>query len=200
MKNYECWKLGEYLLEFFDDTHTYLVNGVIIPSITQILKIKFGKKYDGISAETLNNASKKGNELHKAIEEYEKYKKDSDLLELRNYKFIKNAYKFDCIDNEVPIILFMDEKPVAVGRLDLVLKLGDDIGLGDIKRTSVLDKEYLGYQLNLYKIGYEQTYNIKINFLKGLHLRENVRKLIDIPINKDISLNLINEYLNKNKK
>lgn len=68
-------------------------------------------------------------------------------------------------------------------------------GLADIKRTSTLDKEYLAYQLNMYRIAYQQCYDTEISFLKGVHLRENVRKLVDIPINEEVTMELVNEYL-----
>ena len=42
-------KIREFTLEYFDDEHLYLVDGLIVPSITQILKIKFGGKYEGIA-------------------------------------------------------------------------------------------------------------------------------------------------------
>ena len=35
-------EIAGHTLEYIDDSHTYLVDGVIVPSITQILKLKFG--------------------------------------------------------------------------------------------------------------------------------------------------------------
>ena len=108
---------------------------------------------------------------------------------------MQKQYKFNTLDNEVPIILFKDDIPVGAGRLDLVLEEKDKLGLGDIKRTSVLDKEYLAYQLNLYRLGYQQCYDKEITFLKGLHLREDVRKNINIPINERLAEKLVEEYI-----
>lgn len=193
----EEFEIKGHTLEYLDETHQYLVDGICVPSITQILKMKFGNKYDGVSKEVLNKASIKGTEVHKSIEEYEVYGiEDKSIEELRNYKFLKKQYKFECLKNEVPVILFIDGEPVCAGRLDLVLKENDQVGLGDIKRTSVLDKEYLAYQLNLYKIAYEQCYEEKIEFLRALHLREKTRKYIIIPITEE-PLKLVKEYLEK---
>lgn len=196
----ETWIIKEHVVEYIDETHTYLVDGIILPSITQILKIKFGNKYNNVSQDVLQRASELGTATHKAIEDYCKLGIEADCKELRNFKFLQKQFNFEVIDNEVPIILFYENKPVACGRLDLVL--GDEeIGLmlGDIKRTSVLDKEYLAYQLNLYKIGYEQCYQNEIKALKGLHLREDVRKYVDIPINEEMALDLLKEFLQKGK-
>ena len=183
------------ILEYIDETHTYLYDGVVLPSITQLLKIKFGNKYNGIPKETLERASVQGTAVHKAIEDYEQNGTESTLPELRNYKFLKKAYNFECKANEVPVVLFKDGEAVACGRLDLVLKEDDKIGLGDIKRTATLDKNYLAYQLNLYRIAYQQCYDTQIDFLRGLHLREDTRKYVTLPINENLAYEILNEYL-----
>lgn len=196
----ESWEIAGGLLEYIDETHTYLYDGVILPSITQILKIKFGNKYNGISKEVLQKASERGTMVHKAIEDYEKRNLDSpDIKELRNYKFLKSRFGFECLENEIPIVLFLDNKPVCAGRIDLILKEKDQIGVADIKRTSSFDKEYVAYQTNLYRIGYQQCYGTEITFLRGLHLRDDVRKYIALPINEDMSLMLVKKYLEERK-
>ena len=109
--------------------------------------------------------------------------------------FLKKHYGFNVVDNEVPILLFKDNKPVAAGRLDLVLDIKGSIGIGDIKRTATLDKHYLGYQLNLYRIGYQQSYDKEVKYLSGLYLRENTRKYVGIAINEEMAMKLVEEYL-----
>ena len=195
----ETWEIAGGTLEYIDDTHTYIYEGVILPSITQILKIKFGNKYDSVDADVLQRASEKGIEVHQAIEEYEKKNIDNpNCMELRNYKFLKNQMNLKCIDNEVPIVLFHEGKPVSAGRVDLILGHEGKVGIADIKRTSKFDREYVTYQLNLYRIGYQQSYNQEISFLSGFHLREKKRKYIDILITEE-PLELIKKYLKEEK-
>lgn len=184
-----------HTLEYFDDEHLYLVDGVIVPSITQLLKVKFGGKYDRVSKTVLNRASEAGTAVHDAIEAYCKTGIEANLPEVRNFKFLQKQYGFDVLENEVPIILFFNDKPVCAGRLDMVIKMDDQIGGADIKRTSTLDKEYLAYQLNLYRIAYRQCYGIEWEFLRGIHLREDVRKFVQIPVNEDMAWKLVHEYL-----
>lgn len=191
----ETWEIRGHTLEYIDETHTYLVDGVIVPSITQILKIKFGNKYNNVSKGVLQRASEKGTAVHEAIENYCKTGEVIDLKEVKNFIFLQKQYKFEVVENEVPIILFIDNEPKAAGRLDLVLRMKSLIGGGDIKRTSTLDKEYLAYQLNLYRIGYRQCYGIEWEFLKGLHLREDTRRFVDLPVNENMAWQLITEYL-----
>lgn len=187
------------VLEYIDETHTYLYDGVVLPSITQLLKVKFGNKYNNIPKETLERAAEQGTAVHKAIEDYEQGGFESALPELRNYKFLKKAYNFECVSNEVPVVLFWNGEAVAAGRLDLVITEGDKLGLGDIKRTSALDKNYLAYQLNLYRIAYQQCYGSKIDFLRGLHLREDTRKYVTLPINENLVSEILNEYFKENE-
>lgn len=198
-------EINNHKLEYFDNEHCYIVDGIIVPSITQILGMKFGSKYANVNRKVLKRASEKGTIVHEAIEQYCKYGKESDLPEVRNFKFLQRAYKFDVIKNEVPVILSIDGEPVSAGRLDLVIEqIGEDgilygkTGIADIKRTSTLDKEYLAYQLNLYRIAYQQCYKTNIEFLKGIHLRDNKRKYVDIPINEEMAMELVRKYMESN--
>lgn len=190
----ETWKIKGHTLEYIDEIHQYLVDGKCVPSITQILKIKFGKKYQNVNQQVLEKASNKGTEVHEAIEKLCKTGEVEDLKEVRNFIFLQKHYKFEVLENEVPVILFEDDKPIAGGRLDLVLKIDNHVGGADIKRTSVLDKEYLAYQLNLYRIAYKQSYGIEWEFLKGIHLRDDKRKFVDLPINEKKAYELLEVF------
>lgn len=196
-------EIAGHTLEYYDEDHVYICDGVVVPSITQILKVKFGNKYNRVSGAVLSRAAEKGTAVHSAIEEYCKHGTESELPELRGFKFLMKHYNFTVRNNEVPVILFRDDVPIAAGRLDLVISMNDmkdgNTGLADIKRTATLDKEYLAYQLNLYSIAYQQCYGIHIQFLKGIHLRENVRKFVDIPINEKMPMELVNDYFERYK-
>jgi hypothetical protein len=189
----EEWEINGNILEYDDTTHTYLVNGVIVPSVTQVMQVKFGNKYEGIRSEVLSRAAERGTAIHKAIENYCKGMDDGSK-EVHNFNFLMNYYKIKPVKNEVPIILMVDNQPVIAGRLDLILQENDTLSLADIKTTSQLDKEYLAYQLNLYRLGYMQSYGERIDKLYGLHLRGDKRKLVELPINEDIALELLEKY------
>jgi hypothetical protein len=195
MQDYESWEIAGHDLEYFDDTHEYLVDGILVPSITQMLKFRFGNKYAGVNASTLKRASEKGTEVHEAIEKYCRTGEESDLPELKNFKFLQRQYGFTVIENEVPVILWLDDYPISAGRLDMVMEMNEETGGADIKRTSTLDKEYLAYQLNLYRIAYRQCYGIEWEFLRGIHLRDDVRKFVQIPVNEGMAWELVEEYL-----
>jgi hypothetical protein len=190
----ETWEINGYTLEYIEESHTYLVDGIIVPSITQAMKVKFGKKYEGIDNATLQNAANKGTEMHEAIQRYCENGEESEMKEVRNFKFLQKQYKFEVLKNEQPVILFDGNEPILAGRLDMVIEMKDQIGLADLKRTSTLDKEYLAYQLNLYRIAYQQSYGENIEILRGIHLREDTRKFVTIPINEEKAWELVREF------
>ena len=184
-------------LEFIEDGHVYLVDGIIVPSITQILKASLTDKYEHVSKEVLTRAAQRGTETHKAIENWCRTGDDDGSKEVRNFRFLQRSFGFEVLENETPVILSVRDEPVAAGRLDLVIKMAGKIGGADIKRTSSLDKEYLAYQLNMYRIAYRQCYGIEWEFLRGIQLRDDVRKFVEIPIAEELTWNLVNKYFER---
>lgn len=191
----ESWEINGHILEYDDSTHTYIADGVIVPSVTQVLDIKFGGKYASVNPSILNRAANRGTSIHKAIEDY--CKGNEELLgtkEVRNFRFLQKHYEFDVLENETPIVITKEGIPIVAGRLDLVLGINGVNALADIKTVSTLDKEYLAYQLNLYRIGYMQSYGTEIKELYGVHLREDKRKLIKIPIDEGRAWDILERY------
>lgn len=187
--------LNGHELEYFDDVHIYLCDGVKMPSITQLLNWKFGRRYADIDKDVLRRAAEAGTQVHEAIEAFCTDGTESNLPELRGFKFLKRMYKFTVRGNELPVLLcWTDGKPMAAGRMDMLIEINGQLGIADIKRTSALNKAYLAYQLNLYRIAYMQTYGQKIEFLRGLHLREDVRKFVRIPIEADMTFDFLQAY------
>lgn len=194
MADIETFEINGHALEYDDDTHTYIVDGIIVPSVTQILSSKYND-YVGVSKSVLDNAGKLGTVMHKAIEMFETTGQENDIIELRNYKFLKAHYKWTNIANELPIIYEQDGKVLFAGRLDQVIEIDGVFGINDFKRVSAPNKEKICYQLNLYKLGYEQSYNKQIDFLTYTQLRENVRKFVKLPVAKEQTLALLADYL-----
>lgn len=173
-------------LEFDESTHTYFVDGKKVESVTQLISRLFPNKYADIPKDVLKRASERGTQVHKAIEAYCKGFDDGSN-EVMDFKFLQKHYKFIPLENELPIILDLNGKTYA-GTLDLVLRIGDEFSVADIKTTSVLDKEYLVYQLNLYRLGLMQCYDYDITALYGIHINGKVRKVVKIPIIEDYRL------------
>lgn len=184
--------INNQILEFDEETHTYILDGVIVPSVTQILENKFGNKYKSVNREVLRRASERGTLIHKIIEDYCINGKECESQELRNFKFLSKAFEFEVLKNEVPIV-YQQNDFVCAGRLDLIIEKGGKKAVADIKTTSALDREYLGFQLNIYRLGYEQSYGEKIESLYGIHLRGDRRRLVEIPIKEEF----IKDYIRR---
>lgn len=193
MKDFTC-EINGHTLEYFDDEHVYVVDGLIVPSITQMLKVRFGKKYEAVDKEVLKRAADAGTQVHDAIEHLIRTGEVREFPEVRNFLFLQRQYGFEVKECETPVILFMDGNPVSAGRCDMVIETDGRIGGADIKRTSTLDRQYLAYQLNLYRTAYRQCYGIEWTFLRGIHLHGNTRKYVRIPIQEDVALDLVREY------
>lgn len=188
-------RLNRHEFEFIPEGHIYKVDGERVPSITQLLANRFPDKYKGIPTEMLQNAADKGTAVHKAIQDYCEKGIECDLPELHNFKFLKKRYGFTVLNNERPVFLKVNGIIVAAGTYDMEIEMGGLIGGCDIKRTSKLDFQYLKYQLNLYRIAEKQTYGKEWSFLRALHLRDDVRKFIEIPIDESIIKEIGEMYL-----
>ena len=196
----ETFSIKGGTLEYFDETHTYLYDGLMLPSVTQILGVKYKNDYASVPPAVLDNASKRGTAVHKAIENYNNSGYDDGSEAVRNFKFLQKQYGFEVLDSELPIVIFKDDMPIACGRLDMTMLMDGETGIADIKTVSALNKEKIAYQLNLYRIGLMQSYGVDAKFLKIIHLRDGIRKVIDSPINEGMTWELIDKYLEESEK
>jgi hypothetical protein len=196
----ETFSIKGGTLEYFDETHTYLYDGLMLPSVSQILGTKYRNEYASVPPAVLNNAAQRGTAVHKAIENYNNSGYDDGSEAVRNFKFLQKQYGFEVLDSELPIVIFKDDMPIACGRLDMTMFIDGQIGIADIKTVSTLNKEKIAYQLNLYRIGLMQSFGVDAQFLKIIHLRDGIRKVIDSPVNEDVTWELIDKFLEENEK
>lgn len=199
--SWESWNIRDHILEYEDESHTYICDGLVVPSVTTVLGEMFNQKYANIPTKVLNEAARKGTLLHKAIENAEKagsfgFAEDYILSpaeqeiaeEFRSYIFLKRSYGFTCEGSEMPLLLKFEDKIVAAGRMDmLVMDRDGRLGIADIKRTAQMDKNWLSYQLTLYSYGLAYSYNINAEFLRCIWLREDKRKYAEIPFCDDLA-------------
>lgn len=190
------WKIGAETLEFFDDGHIYLVDGIVVPSITQILNVRFGAAYANVPPDVLKRAAERGTMIHAQIENFIKTGEANEFsLPFSQCLETCGLHPIDC---EIPVILHENGNPVAAGRLDLLLGREGKMGIADIKTTKKLNTDYLFYQLNLYRIAFMQSYNSPIEFLGGVHLRESA-KYAEIEINENKALEIVTEWRKNNE-
>lgn len=200
MEEITTWNIKGHIVEFIDDIHQYLVDGCMVDSVTQILGVKYRNDYASVPPAVLDNASKRGTAVHKAIENFNVSGYDDGSEAVRNFKFLQKQYGFEVLDSELPIVIFKDDMPIACGRLDMTMLIDGQTGIADIKTVSALNKEKIAYQLNLYRIGLMQSYGVDAKFLKIIHLRDGIRKVIDSPVNEGMAWELIEKFLEEQEK
>ena len=59
------------MIEFLEKPHIYIVNGIIPPSVSEILHFIFPDKYKGVDKRILNKKAEYGTKIHESIEMYE---------------------------------------------------------------------------------------------------------------------------------
>lgn len=188
--------LVEETIEFIEDGHYYLYDRLyIIPSVTQILEKIFPDKYKNVPDDILKRKASYGSTMHKYIEQYEKgfilinlnYIQEASF---KQYLKLKDKHNIKVLEQE-QIVHYKD---IYAGTFDIYGKVDDEIALIDIKTTAKLDKEYLKYQLNLYRFASKNKNKIKKLFALWLP-KKDIGRLIEIEIMTDKEIkDLLKKY------
>lgn len=189
------------MIEYLDEEHLYLYEGVIIPSVTQILEYKFPDKYKDVPKYILEKKARYGTIVHKVIQDLEEqnleYINVNDIyvdVAQEEYQKLKQQYKIDVLNQE-QIVHYKDK---YAGRLDMIALVNKKLCLIDIKTTTELDLEYLSWQLSLYELAFGKRFSSLycLWLPKG---KEGQLVKIKRKTKKEI-LDLIKEYENGRKK
>jgi hypothetical protein len=191
------------MIEFIEQEHLYLVDGVITPSVTQILQFLFPDKYKDVPPEILANKAKYGSILHKVIEiaeqeqmfniEQIKYKIEgiNYIIEssFEQYLKLKEKYRIKVLEQE-QIVAYEN---LYCGTFDMIAKVDGKKSLIDIKTTAELDIEYLSWQLSFYELAKgEQFEKLYVIWLP----KKSLGELKEIPRKSEKELlRVLKEYL-----
>lgn len=141
------------MIDFIEEQHIYLKDGIITPSVSEILHFIFPDKYKNVSTNILNKKAKYGSKVHEAIEKLEKTGEVIELnihqqLSIEQYIKLKEKYNIEVLEQEQMISYNYD----YCGRFDMIARIGKNICLCDIKTTAELDNDYLSWQLSYYEL------------------------------------------------
>ena len=184
-------KLQKSGIDFNSEEHRYFLNGKELCGITDIIKKHiFPNLYADIPPFILNRAAERGTMIHESIELLDSgFEPKETTQELESYKRIKHDNGLKTLENEY---LVTDGENFA-SAIDLVLTNGGkNIILADIKTTSVLNKEYVRWQLSIYAYLFEmQNPSLKADKLFVIWLRGDKSEYaeverIDTEIIKDL--------------
>ena len=180
-------KCGEGV-EFNPEQHEYKKNGVIIPSVTTIIRQVFGYKYGSVSPEVLERARAKGTEVHLEAEEYHKY----GTIGISD-EFFALKKEFDRLPKPLAVEDYLyAETPSGAfcGTCDLFYGIGL---LCDYKTSKVLDTKTTTIQLNMYRLAYQKA-GYDVSNLEAWHVVGNVLKRVQLPILPDSYIEGIVDY------
>lgn len=148
------------MIEFLEDSHTYLKDGIIIKSVTQILQMIFPDKYKNINSKILNKKAQFGSKGHAIIEHLDLSDLDKCSDEIKQIgnidlqicirEYLRLVQKFNLVPLEQEQIVSYENK--YCGTLDMIGNVGKYYCLLDIKFTAELDEEYLSWQLGMYQL------------------------------------------------
>ena len=164
--------INNHHIEFIEETHTYLVDGIIVPNISTIIgEVLFPNKYGGIPEYIMEQAREFGTNVHRAIE-------TDDITWLTALEFSKYdewlglclKHKIKPLKHEQIVFYKHEGEVIFIGTLDMVAKILNKLVLIDVKTTYNLDKNYLVWQLSFYALAYEQMYDTKLDGLSTVWL------------------------------
>lgn len=151
------------MIEYLDEPHLYIWDGVIMPSVTEVIRSTVGAgMYKDVPASVLRKKAEYGTTLHDWCEYFmlwgEKKPIEGDLAE--------SAEQFVSLVGSRPIRLISAEQIVGYdhkvcGRFDLLADEAGVITLIDYKTTSRYHEDYLSWQMSIYALAIEQSMGFK---------------------------------------
>ena len=146
-------------LEYIDEAHIYLYEGVIIPSVSDLLKFIYPDKYKGIPEHILSEKAQFGTNIHKAIEDYENGSEialtEIEEVVFEQYLKLKRKHNIKVLEQE-KLVCYHGR---YAGRLDMIADIDGHIFLIDIKTTAKLDKMSIMWQLSYYQMAYGKKFD-----------------------------------------
>ena len=199
--NQEAMKLP--VIEFNEELHTYLVDGVLTPSVTQVINML--QDFSFVPDDLLERASQFGRAVHKAVELYVLGDLNESKLSEPLVPYLNQYKKFEA---ETGFVASHTEQPVYskfgyCGTFDLAGKLSGNRNpvLIDVKSCTSLHK-VVGLQLAAYQQAFKETCGIITKQRFALKLTDKNYRLVEYndPADFDIfnsCLKLHNWRINK---
>ena len=172
-------------LLFYDPTHTYTLDGEVIPSVSEITRFMSREIYGDLQQNTLDRAAGRGSAVHKATEVLDKYgtveASDDIVPYVRAYvQFLReHSVEWEMIEHAV-----VSPEQDYAGTLDRYGTVDGKKTLADIKAISAMTpghRKLYEATLNLYRICVESGSPVERLLIIWLR-KDGTYKLFDIPI------------------
>jgi hypothetical protein len=161
-------------MTFDERAHIYKLNGIRLPSVTQIMRPLSQAYYGEIDESILNTAAKRGTDVHQAIENWLKFGFDDAPEEHRGYF---DAFRL-WMDEQKPDIIATEGRVYHrvlryAGTADLVCITENDVlTCVDIKTSSQIIEMLVRVQLTAYAKAFE-SHGLKFDVKQAVHLKRD---------------------------
>lgn len=161
---------------FCEENHTYKSETRQYRGITGILnKYLFQDKYKDIPEAILEKAKQRGTTCHNQMEMWI----NGMPYDIQNEEVVKMQNLLDGRKFTHSELLVSDYKNFAT-KIDAVEESDDDVILWDWKTTTILDKEYLSWQLSICAYFYEMNFDKKVTQLMAGYITEKEVDIVPI--------------------
>lgn len=160
---------------FNEDEHTYTLGDKELHGITPVIeKYICEGKYDGIPSTVLAKAAEHGSKIHKEIELLVSgFTLDDISPETAAFESSMRFLGINFIASEY----LVSDGEYFASKIDIV---DDQYNIYDNKTTSVLDKEYVSWQLSIYAYLFELQNGFPCGKLYAVWLRDKMCKFIEV--------------------
>lgn len=154
------------MITFLEKEHLYLIDGILVKSVTQILELIFPNKYKNVNKKILAIKAHFGTTGHKIIEDLDVNISEEAFNNVLNghttalkccikeYIRLVKKFKIEPLEHEKKI----SYKHLYAGTLDMIALVDGKKSLIDVKFTAQLDKNYLSWQLGMYSLASNEKF------------------------------------------
>ena len=176
-------------LVFYDQTHQYTVDGVEVPSVSEITRFISREIYQDTQQFMLDAAATRGTNVHKATEALDKFGSvevdDEALPYLQAYLAFRKEYKPDWEKIEWSV----HKGQEYAGTLDRYGTIRDKRAIVDIKTTANISRGhrmmYTAAQ-NLYRMAIEEEFPVDAIYILQLK-KDSSFSLLELDISDDLA-------------
>lgn len=173
-------------LLFFDQGHSYTLDGEEVPSVSQLCRFLSREVYGTVAQYTLDRAADRGTRVHKACEALDVYGKVNVTENIAPYvtAYLKFRQEHEVAWSMVERSLAHPKERYA-GTIDRYGILDGRKALVDLKTTYTVHKPLATAQLNLYRWMVEEEGHA-VDRLYILHLKKDGYQLVEIEKRDDV--------------
>lgn len=170
-------------VKFIAESHTYLLDEKLLQGVTGLIQRKcFPGEYDNVPESILNKAAERGHRVHTAIELYDDYGTTTEEChELEAYIAEQKKGTHKWLSKPLKSEYIVSDNSKYASAIDKVYDTKGGVILADIKTTYKLNKEYVSWQLSIYKYFFNlMNPYVEVKGLYAIWLRDGKCKVEEV--------------------